>query len=132
MSWICLKCETENPDKLDCCEVCNSQRRVNIPKKLHFSFTSRYYVLGKSGSFLGGDLLLMGLPGWTQVREMLTDKWILLESLVIPQYEISESSYYYVWGKNKSYKLSEIRRMGLSKLHPIRKMLTDFWFTLRD
>lgn len=132
MSWICSECETENPERLDCCEVCDSPRRVYIPKKQRLSFTSRYYVFGKTGSFLGGDLLLMGLSGWAQVREMLTDKWIPFESLDIPQHEISESSYYYVWGKNKAYKISDIRRMGLSKLHPIRKMLTDLWFTIGE
>ena len=25
MSWICKRCETENPDKMDVCEVCDTQ-----------------------------------------------------------------------------------------------------------
>lgn len=28
MSWICPKCETENPDELKICEVCDTQREV--------------------------------------------------------------------------------------------------------
>lgn len=32
MSWICPKCETENPDRLKVCEVCDSPRE-SIPEK---------------------------------------------------------------------------------------------------
>ena len=28
MSWICSKCETENPDRLNVCEVCDSPREL--------------------------------------------------------------------------------------------------------
>ena len=34
MSWICKKCETENPDKLDVCEVCDAQ----APRIIDFSY----------------------------------------------------------------------------------------------
>ena len=28
MSWICKRCETENPDTVDVCEVCDSSRNT--------------------------------------------------------------------------------------------------------
>lgn len=34
MSWICKRCETENPDKLDVCEVCDAQ----APRIINFSY----------------------------------------------------------------------------------------------
>ena len=35
MSWICHKCETENPDTMDFCEVCDSLRNVRNANDLH-------------------------------------------------------------------------------------------------
>lgn len=37
MSWICKKCETENPDKLDVCEVCDTQ----APRIIDFSYEKK-------------------------------------------------------------------------------------------
>ena len=34
MSWICKRCETENPDKLDVCEVCDAK----APRIIDFSY----------------------------------------------------------------------------------------------
>lgn len=34
MSWICKRCETENPDKMDVCEVCDAQ----APRITDFSY----------------------------------------------------------------------------------------------
>lgn len=34
MSWICKRCETENPDKMDACEVCDAQ----APRIIDFSY----------------------------------------------------------------------------------------------
>ena len=48
MSWICPKCETENPDKLKFCEVCDSPRDSSpmdkLKEKLKEKYTDSIYV----------------------------------------------------------------------------------------
>ena len=34
MSWICKRCETENPDIMDICEVCDTQ----APRIINFTY----------------------------------------------------------------------------------------------
>ena len=47
MSWICLKCETENPDRLKVCEVCDSPRE-NLPidklKKKYYEAAYKSFI----------------------------------------------------------------------------------------
>lgn len=45
MSWICKKCETENPDRLKVCEVCNSPREPSIKDKLKEKYNAAYNFL---------------------------------------------------------------------------------------
>lgn len=45
MSWICKKCETENPDRLKICEVCNSPREPSIKDKLREKYNATYYFI---------------------------------------------------------------------------------------
>ena len=131
MSWICPKCETENPDTLDTCEVCNSVKEICITK-LPISFTTRYYIAGRQGSYLGGDLVMMDLPKGTRIRKMLTDKWIPIEAIEISKPHISNTSYYYAWGLKGVYKITQLRSMHLPKNHLIREMLTDRWFPIGE
>lgn len=42
MSWICPKCETENPDKLKVCEVCDSPRESSPMDKLKERLKEKY------------------------------------------------------------------------------------------
>jgi len=43
MSWICPKCETENPDRLKVCEVCNSPRMISRFEKLKEKYSDAAY-----------------------------------------------------------------------------------------
>ena len=47
MSWICPKCETENPDRLKVCEVCDSPREITpvelLKKKLKEKYSEAAY-----------------------------------------------------------------------------------------
>ena len=47
MSWICPKCETENPDRLKVCEVCDSPREISpvelLKKKLREKYNDAVY-----------------------------------------------------------------------------------------
>lgn len=131
MSWICLKCETENPDTMDVCEVCNSFKEIIILKQ-PICFATRYYISGRQGSYLGGDLVMMDIPKGTYIRKMLTDEWIPIESIEIPKPHISSTSYYYVWGLKGVYKIAQLRSMHLSKNHLIREMLTERWFPIGE
>ena len=45
MSWICKKCETENPDRLKVCEVCDSPRESSLEDKLKVKYNSAYSFL---------------------------------------------------------------------------------------
>lgn len=131
MSWICPKCETENPDTMAVCEVCNSVKEINILKQ-RICFMTRYYISGRQGSYLGGDLVMMDLPKGTYIRKMLTDEWIPIESIEIPKPHISNTSYYYAWGLKGVYKIAQLRSMHLSKNHLIREMLTERWFPIGE
>lgn len=42
MSWICPKCETENPDRLKVCEVCESPREICAVDKLKKALKEKY------------------------------------------------------------------------------------------
>ena len=42
MSWICPKCETENPDRLSVCEVCDSPRERSLTDKIKESLRAKY------------------------------------------------------------------------------------------
>lgn len=42
MSWICPKCETENPDRLKVCEVCDSPRESSPEDKLKSKLKEKY------------------------------------------------------------------------------------------
>ena len=42
MSWICPKCETENPDRLKICEVCDSPRESSPVDKLKEKLKEKY------------------------------------------------------------------------------------------
>lgn len=42
MSWICPKCETENPDRLKVCEVCDSPREISSVDKLKDRLKEKY------------------------------------------------------------------------------------------
>ena len=42
MSWICPKCETENPDRLKVCEVCDSPREISPVDKLKERLKEKY------------------------------------------------------------------------------------------
>ena len=43
MSWICPKCETENPDRLKVCEVCDSPREASSKDKLKEKYSEAAY-----------------------------------------------------------------------------------------
>jgi TPR repeat protein len=79
MSWICKKCETENPESLERCEVCNSLREIRMSYVEEFNETNdnkeiaawksraiRYekdvvnydYIVAKYGYSLYGDIIL--------------------------------------------------------------------------
>ena len=131
MSWICRNCETENPDTLDVCEVCNSAKEILTPKR-PISFTARYYISGRYSSYMGGDLVMMDLPKGTLVRKMLTDEWIPIESIEIPKPHISNTSYYYAWGLKGVYKIAQLKSMHLPKNHLIREVLTERWFPIGE
>jgi hypothetical protein len=131
MSWICRKCETENSDALDVCEVCNSVKEIYI-RKQPISFTTRYYIAERQGSYLGGDLVMLDLPRGTLVRKMLTDEWIPIEAIEIAKPHLSDTSYYYAWGLKGVYKIAQLRSMHLSKNHLIREMLTERWFPIGE
>lgn len=131
MNWICPKCETENPDTMDICEVCNSVKEINILKQ-PICFTTRYYISGRQGSYLGGDLVMMDLPKGTYIRKMLTDEWIPIESIEIPKPHILNTSYYYAWGLKGVHKIAQLRNMHLSKNYLIREMLTERWFPIGE
>lgn len=132
MSWICPICETENPDTMDFCEVCDSLRNVSHSSKQPISFVARYYISGKRESYTGGELAYMELPKGTLVRKMLTDEWIPIDRFEISKPHISELSYYYAWGMKGVFKLSQLRKMHLPKSHLIREMLTEPWFPIGD
>ena len=61
MSWICPKCETENPDRLKVCEVCDSLRETPLKDKLkekygeaaYRSFIKKHHDLLESASVSG-------------------------------------------------------------------------------
>ena len=131
MSWICKGCETENPDSMDVCEVCNSVKEIRISQH-PISFTARYYIYGRHGSYLGGDLVMMDLPKGTHIRKMLTDEWIPIEAIEIPKPRISNTSYYYAWGLKGVYNITQLRSMLLSPKHLIREMLTERWFPIGE
>ena len=131
MSWICAKCETENLDELNVCEVCESPKEVHIPR-LSISFIARYYIYGRKSSYRGSELLSMDLPKGTHIRKMLTDEWIPIESIEVPQPHISNTSYYYAWGLKGVYKIAQLRSMHLPKNHLIREMLTELWFPIGE
>ena len=42
MSWICPKCETENPDRLKVCEVCDSPRTFSPVEELKEKLKKKY------------------------------------------------------------------------------------------
>lgn len=42
MSWICPKCETENPDRLKVCEVCDTPREKSPEDKLKMRLKEKY------------------------------------------------------------------------------------------
>ena len=42
MSWICSKCETENPDRLKICEVCDSPRDISPADELKEKLKEKY------------------------------------------------------------------------------------------
>lgn len=42
MSWICPHCETENPDKLRICEVCNSPRKLSPVDQIKERLKNKY------------------------------------------------------------------------------------------
>ncbi len=134
MSWICPRCETENPDVINICEVCNSVRSRTLPqvsaKLEQLELNARYYIKGRPNSIWGYEMVSSYLPKGTLIRKMLTDKWIPIEYIEIPIPQISYSSYYYIKGKKGTYKYREIQRMGLPGNTLIRKMLTDLWFPL--
>lgn len=134
MSWICPRCETENPDVINICEVCNSVRSRTLPqvsaKLEQLELNARYYIKGRPNSIWGYEMVSSYLPKGTRIRKMLTDNWIPIENIEIPIPQISYSSYYYIKGKKGTYKYREIQRMGLPGNTLIRKMLTDFWFPL--
>lgn len=43
MSWICSKCETENPDRLGICEVCDTPREVLLIEFLEEKYGAPHY-----------------------------------------------------------------------------------------
>lgn len=43
MSWICPKCETENPDRLKACEVCDTPRPMSLADKLKSKYSGIEY-----------------------------------------------------------------------------------------
>lgn len=43
MSWICLNCETENPNSMDYCEVCSSPRTVSHNDLIRHKYDSDKY-----------------------------------------------------------------------------------------
>lgn len=43
MTWICPKCETENPDRLKVCEVCDSPRESSPADKLKEKLKKKYF-----------------------------------------------------------------------------------------
>lgn len=137
MSWICPKCETENPDDFTVCEVCESLKEIHIPVKPYISkqplsFLARYYISGRPGSYTGSDLISLYLPRGTRIRKMLTDEWVPIERYEIPEPHVSESSYYYARGMKGVFKLSQLRSMHLPKSHLIREMFTELWFPIGD
>ena len=112
-------------------ETWTPHKDIHSSKHL-ISFAAKYYISGRSGSYTGSELVYMRLPKGTLVRKMLTDEWIPIENIEIPKPHISETSYYYVWGMEGVYKMSELRRMHLSKTHLIREMLTEHWFPIGE
>lgn len=133
MSWICRNCETENPDALDVCEVCDASRiyaeKLNAPN-LPINLSARYYIWGRNRSLSGKDLMVTRIPRGSLVRKMLTEEWIPIEQFIIPKPKISPTSYYYVWGMKGVYTISQIRAMRMIERPLIREMLTDVWFPL--
>ena len=156
MSWICPDCETENSNGLKECEVCNSPKTTTLletsltdtkgsyPRKNEkattkafftkqsLTLTTRYYISGRSGSYLGGDILYMDLPKGTLIRKMLTYDWIPIESFNLPTPHISETTDYYAWGMKGVYNISQLRKMHLPKSHLIREVLTEQWFPIGE
>lgn len=129
MSWICRNCETENPDTMDVCEVCDTfAEKSNVPN-LPIDLNARYYIWGRNRSISGKDLMVTRLSQGTLVRKMLTDEWIPIQELSIPKHKTSPNSYYYVWGIKGAYKIDQIKAMKRPEPLLIREMLTDVWFT---
>ena len=80
MSWICSKCETENPDRLNVCEVCDSPRELTSLDKTRKKYINnvayktflRYHLQLLDAAELGDAIAQYEIGEWFLGRKSST------------------------------------------------------------